>query len=94
MSIFIVHSGEVTSHRVYLDDIGAATISGATIVDVAPLTFGAVTADNTTTPKSVVVPVTVASSSHAKQAHATLTFSVSGGGSIPRNLTYRVSDGN
>lgn len=94
MSIFLVHSGEATSHRVYLDDIGTASISSATIVDVSPLTFGSVTADNTTTPKSVVVPVIVAAASHGKLAQATLTFAISGGGTIPRALTYRVNDSN
>lgn len=85
--ILIKNPGDSTSYRVYVDQIGDATVTGAAFV-ANGLTFGSATPDNTTTPKSVIVPVQ--GGSHGQIYQGTGTFSLSSGGPLVRPITIRV----
>lgn len=87
MSILLKNPGDSTSYRVYVDDIGAATIISASFV-VTGLTFGSATPDNSTTPKSVVVPVS--GGAHGQLFQGVGTFSLSTGGPLVRPITIRL----
>lgn len=84
--ILLKNPGDALSYRVYVDDIGTATITGATFVATG-LTFGSAVADNTTTPKSVVVPVSGGAHGQLFQGVGTFTLST---GPLVRPVTIRV----
>lgn len=85
--ILVKNPGDSMSYRVYVDDIGDATISAASFV-AAGLTFGSATADNTTTPKSVVVPIS--GGVHGQLFQGVGTFTLSEGGPLVRPITVRL----
>lgn len=87
MSILLKNPGDSTSYRVYVDQIGAATILAASFA-AAGLTFGSAVPDNTTTPKSVVVPVS--GGTHGQTLQCVGTFTLSTGGPLVRPVTLRV----
>lgn len=87
MSILLKNPGDSLSYRVYVDDIGTATVSGATFV-AEGLTFGSATPDNATTPKSVVVPIS--GGLHGQLFQGVGTFTLSSGGPLVRPITIRV----
>lgn len=90
MTVLRKTPGDVTSFRVYVDNIGAATISGATAPGtVGSLTIGAITPDNTTTPKSMIVPVSGGAHGNIEQVSISVTLST--GGPLVRPVTIRVS---
>jgi hypothetical protein len=84
--ILLKNPGDSMSYRVYVDDI-EADISGASFVATG-LTFGSATPDNTTTPKSVVVPIS--GGAHGKIYQAVGTFTLSVGGPLVRPITIRL----
>jgi hypothetical protein len=85
--ILLKNPGDSTSYRVYVDNIGDATISSASFAATG-LTFGSATPDNTTTPKSVVVPVS--GGTHGQLFQGVGTFSLSSGGPLVRPVTLRI----
>jgi hypothetical protein len=87
MSILLKNPGDSTSYRIYVDQIGEATISSATFAATG-LTFGTATPDNTTTPKSVVVPVS--GGAHGELYQGVGTFQLSTGGPLVRPITIRI----
>lgn len=85
--ILLKNPGDATSYRVYVDDIGTATIVSATFAATG-LVFGSATPDNTTTPKSVVVPVS--GGLHGQLFQGVGTFTLSSGGPLVRPITIRL----
>jgi hypothetical protein len=85
--ILIKNPGDATSYRVYVDEINNATISSASFVATG-LTFGTASPDNTTTPKSVVVPVS--GGIHGQLFQGVGTFQLSTGGPLVRPITIRI----
>jgi hypothetical protein len=85
--ILLKNPGDAMSYRVYVDDISDADISGATFVATG-LTFGSATPDNTTTPKSVVVPIS--GGTHGQTHQGVGTFTLSAGGPLVRPITIRL----
>lgn len=85
--ILLKNPGDATSYRVYLDEIGTADISSA-VFAITGLTFGSAAPDNTTTPKSVVVPVS--GGSHGQLFQGVGTFTLSTGGPLVRPITIRL----
>lgn len=89
--IFYKVPSESTSYRVYLDNIGTATITAATAPGtVDNLTIGAITPDNLSTPRSVIVPVS--GGQHGDISQVMITFTLSTGGPLKRPITVRVSN--
>lgn len=86
MSVLLKNPGDAMSYRVYVDDIDV-NISGATFV-AAGLTFGSVTVDNATTPRSVIVPVS--GGEHGKTYQGVGTFTLASGGPLVRPITVRL----
>lgn len=92
MSILLKNPGDVTSFRVYVDNVGTASVSGATAPGtVGHLTIGSIVADNATTPKSVVMPVS--GGVHGDMEEVPISITLSTGGPIVRVVTIRVSAG-
>lgn len=87
MSIIIKHPLDALSYRVYVDDIGSADIVTASFTG-GGLSYGTATPDNSTTPKSVVVPVS--GGTHGGLYQATGTFTLSGGATLVRPITIRL----
>ena len=85
--ILLKNPGDSMSYRVYVDDIGTADISSAAFVATG-LTFGSATPDNTTTPKSVVVPIS--GGTHGGIYQGVGTFTLSTGGPLVRPITIRL----
>lgn len=85
--ILLRNPGDALSYRIYVDDIGEADISAASFTATG-LTFGSATPDNTTTPKSVVVPVS--GGTHGQLFQGVGTFTLSTGGPLVRPVTIRV----
>ena len=85
--ILVKNPGDSTSYRVYVDQIGDATISAASF-SATGLTFGDAIADNTTTPKSVVVAIS--GGAHGQIVQGIGTFNLSTGGPLVRPVTIRV----
>lgn len=88
MSIILKHTSDAMSYRVYVDNINVE-ISGASFA-VTGLTFGSATPDNSTTPRSVVVPVT--GGVHGRTYQGVGTFTLAAGGPLVRPVTIRVFD--
>jgi hypothetical protein len=86
--ILLKNPGDSMSYRVYVDQIGTATIASASFA-AAGLTFGTAVPDNTTTPKSVVVPIS--GGAHGQLFQGVGTFTLSTGGPLVRPITVRVS---
>ena len=89
--ILLIAPGEISSYRVNVDGIGDATITSASVPAITGFTFGTVTPDNNTTPKSVILPVTAAAGTHARLEQIVITCVLSSGGTLPRPVTLRVS---
>lgn len=87
MNILLKNPGDSMSYRVYVDDIGAADISSASFA-VTGLTFGTATPDNSTSPKSVVVPIS--GGTHGQLFQGVGTFNLSVGGPLVRPITVRL----
>lgn len=86
MTVLLKNPGDTMSYRVYVDDI-TVDISGATFVATG-LTFGSATPDNTTTPRSVVVPIS--GGAHGRTYQGVGTFTLASGGPLVRPITLRV----
>lgn len=88
-SILVMSPGETRTYRVYVDDLSTGIeLSGATI-EATGLTFGTVTVDNSTTPKSLIVPVT-GGGIHGRLYQARTTVELSDGGPLVGTLSIRV----
>jgi hypothetical protein len=85
--ILLKNPGDSMSYRAYVDDIGTADISAATFVATG-LTFGSATPDNTTSPKSVVVPIS--GGTHGSIYQGVGTFTLSAGGPLVRPIIIRL----
>lgn len=85
--ILLKNPGDSVSYRVYVDNIGSADINAASFAATG-LTFGSATPDNTTTPKSVVVPVS--GGAHGLTYQGVGTFTLSTGGPLVRPVTIRL----
>lgn len=85
--ILLKNPSDQLSYRIYVDDIGDADVSGATFTATG-LTFGSATPDNTTTPKSVVVPIS--GGTHGQIYQGVGTFTLSTGGPLVRPITIRL----
>lgn len=88
LSILLKNPGDSMSYRVYVDNIGSADISAASFTATG-ITFGAATPDNTTTPKSVVVPIS--SGTHGRTYQGVGTYTLSVGGPLVRPIAVRLS---
>jgi len=85
--ILLKNPGDSMSYRVYVDSIGTASISSASFTATG-LTFGTAVPDNTTTPKSVVVPVS--GGAHGQLFQGLGSFTLDSGGPLVRPITVRI----
>lgn len=99
MTVIVKHTDDAASYRIYLDSIGAATISSATLAEQVPatspvtagdLTIGSATPDNTTSPKSIVV--SISGGVHGKTYQIECSFVLSTGGTVVRTVPFRLFD--
>jgi lysozyme family protein len=82
------NTADVGSYRIYVDNIGANTLNSATAPgSVDGMTIGAITVDNTTTPKSMLIPVS--GGVHATISQIAVAIALSGGGFITRPVVIR-----
>jgi hypothetical protein len=82
--------GDAGPYRVYVDNIGTNSLTSATASSpVDNMTIGAITVDNTTTPKSLLVPIS--GGSHGTLSQIPVVIALSGGGSITRPVVVRNS---
>jgi hypothetical protein len=86
--ILIKNPSDQMSYRVYVDGIDPSIDISSASFAATGLTFGSVTPDNTTSPKSVVVPIS--GGAHGTIYQATGTFILSAGGPLTRTITLRV----
>lgn len=85
--ILVKNPGDAMSYRVYVDQIGTASITTASFAATG-LTFGSATPDNTTTPKSVVVPIS--GGQHGQIYQGLGTFGLDTGGPLVRPVVIRL----
>jgi hypothetical protein len=85
--ILLKNPGDSMSYRVYVDQIGTASITSASFTATG-LTFGSATPDNNTSPKSVVV--TVSGGAHGQIYQGLGTFGLDTGGPLVRPVTIRL----
>lgn len=88
MNILLKNSGDSISYRVYVDSINVDLASAS--FTATGLTFGSCTVDNTTTPRSVIVPIS--GGTHGTTYQGKGTFILVSGGPLVRPITVRVSD--
>ena len=84
--ILLKNPGDGMSYRVYVDDINV-DIQSATFTATG-LTFGSISVDNTTVPRSVVVTVT--GGQHGQIYQGLGTFDLVQGGPLVRPIVIRV----
>jgi hypothetical protein len=88
MNVIARNPSDVGPYRVYVDNIGSNTLNSATApTPVDGMTIGAISVDNTTTPKSLLIPIS--GGTHGVISQIAVAIALSGGGSITRPVVVR-----
>lgn len=91
-SIMILSPGESRTYRVYADDLASGVDIASGEITANGLTFGSVSVDNTTTPKSAVISLE-SGGQHGRTYQASVTLGLTSGGPLVGTVSIRFFNG-